>query len=61
MVEISDVLLFGRLCYGEPNAANNAVSYAMHYRRSHDAMIPVYDAAGNVISTHEHNRGFKDW
>ncbi len=27
---ISDVLPFGRLCYGEPNSVCNAVSYAMH-------------------------------
>ena len=27
---ISDVLPFGRLCYGGANAASNAVSYAMH-------------------------------
>ena len=26
-----------------------------------DAMIRVYDAAGNVIETHEHKRDFKEW
>jgi hypothetical protein len=26
---ISDVLPFGRLCDGEPNAINNAIGYAM--------------------------------
>jgi len=40
---ISDALPFGRLCYGGPNAASNAVSYAMHYSRSYDAVIRVYD------------------
>jgi len=44
------VLPFGRLCYGEPG---NAIGYAMHYSRSADAVIRVYDAAGNVIETHE--------
>ncbi len=44
---ISDALPFGRLWYGEPNAANNAVDYAQHYSRSHDAVIRVYDATGN--------------
>jgi hypothetical protein len=29
--------------------------------RSHDAVIRVYDAAGNVIETHEHKSDFKDW
>jgi hypothetical protein len=31
------------------------------FRRSHDAVIRVYDAAGNVIETHEHNGDFKEW
>jgi len=34
---ISDALPFGRLCYGGPDAASNAVSYAKHSSRSHDA------------------------
>jgi len=46
---ISDALPFGRLWYGEPNAISNAVGYAEHRNRSHDALIRVYDAAGNVI------------
>jgi hypothetical protein len=50
---ISDVLPFGRLWYGEPNAINNAIGYAQFYSRSHDAVIRVYDAAGKVIGTHE--------
>jgi hypothetical protein len=29
-------------------------------RRSHDAVIRVYDAAGNVIATHEHKGDFKE-
>ena len=33
---ISDVLPFGGLWYGEPNAAINAIRYAMHNSRSHD-------------------------
>jgi hypothetical protein len=35
--------------------------YAMHYNRSHDAVINVYDDAGNVIETHEHAGEFKEW
>jgi hypothetical protein len=46
---ISDVLPFGRLWYGEPNPASNAVDYVKFFSRSHDAVIRVYDAAGNVI------------
>ena len=43
---ISDALPFGRLRYDGPNAAENAIGYAMHYSRSHDAVIRVYDSAG---------------
>ncbi len=57
---ISDALPFGRLWYDGPNAASNAVSYAMHYSRSHDALIRVYDDAGNVTETHEHKGDFKE-
>jgi hypothetical protein len=42
---ISDVLPFGRLWYGEPNAVSNAVGYAKFPSRSHDAVIRVYDEA----------------
>jgi hypothetical protein len=48
---ISDVLPFGRLWYGDANAVANAIGYAEHYSRSHDAVIRVYDDAGNVIET----------
>jgi len=58
---ISEVLLFGDLWHGEPNAVSNAIGYAMHSRRSHDRVIRVYDVAGNVIETHEHKGRFKDW
>jgi hypothetical protein len=56
---ISDVLPFGRLWYGEPNAVSNAIGYAMHRSRSHDALIRVYDAAGNVTETRKHKGGSK--
>jgi hypothetical protein len=58
---ISDVLPFGRLWYGEPNAVSNAIGYAIHRSRSHDAVIRIYDAPGNVIETHEHAGEFKEW
>ena len=57
---ISDVLPFGRLWYAEPNSVSNAIGYAQHYSRSHDAVIRVYDAGGNVIETHEHKGEFKE-
>jgi len=56
---ISDALPFGRLWYGEPNAASNAVDYAKFRSRSHDAVIRVCDDAGNMIETHEHAGDFQ--
>jgi hypothetical protein len=58
---ISDVLPFGALWYAGTNAAANAIGYAQHFSRSHDAMIRVYDVAANVIETHEHKGDFKVW
>ena len=58
---ISDALPFGRLWYGEPNAISNAVGYAKFRSRSHDAVIRVYDEAGNVVETHEHAGKFREW
>jgi hypothetical protein len=54
---ISDALTFGRLWYGEPDA----IGFAKFRSRSHDAVIRVYDEAGNVIETHEHTGDFKEW
>src|SRR5262245_2312397 len=54
---ISDALLFGRLWYDTPD---NAIGYTMHSSSSHDALIRVYDDAGNVIETHEHKGEFKN-
>jgi hypothetical protein len=58
---ISDALPFGRLWYSEPNAISNAIGYAKHRSRSHDALIRVYDDAGNVTQMHEHAGEFKEW
>jgi hypothetical protein len=38
---ISSALPFGRLWYRGANAISNAIGYAMHYSRSHDAAIRV--------------------
>jgi|SRR5215470_13629988 len=54
---ILEVLPFGRLWYDTPD---HAIGYAMHSSRSHDAVIRVYDAAGNVIETHEQGDDFKE-
>jgi hypothetical protein len=55
---ISDALPFGGLWYTQ---VLDAVEYAKHRSRSHDAVICVYDDAGNVIETHEHKGEFREW
>jgi hypothetical protein len=57
---ISDALPFGRLWYGGPNAISDAIGYAEHHSRPHDAAIRIYDEAGNVIETHEHAGDFRE-
>jgi hypothetical protein len=49
------------LWYGEPNAISNAIGYAKHRSRSHDAVIRVYDEAGNVIEMQKQAGNFKEW
>jgi len=39
----------------------DALSNAKFFSRSHDAVIRVYDEAGNVIETHEQTGEFKAW
>jgi hypothetical protein len=58
---ISDALPFGRLWYAGRDAVNNAINYAKFRSRSHDAVIRVYDEAGNVIETHDQADEFKEW
>jgi hypothetical protein len=36
-------------------------AYAEHYSRSNDAVIRVYDDAGNVIDMHEHAGDCNEW
>jgi len=37
------------------------ISDVLPFGRSRDAVIRVYDEAGNVIETHEHKGDFKEW
>jgi len=52
---ISDALPFG-LCYLQ---ISDAIEYAKFRSRSHDAVIQVYDGAGNVIQKNEYQGDFK--
>jgi hypothetical protein len=44
----------------EPDAISNAIGYAKFFSRSHDAVIRVYDLAGNVIETNEDKGDFTE-
>jgi hypothetical protein len=57
---VSDALPYGPLWYAGPNAISNAISFVKFNSRSHDAVIRVYDEAGNVIETHEHKGDFRE-
>jgi hypothetical protein len=46
---------------GEPDAVSDGIDYAKFFSRPHDALIRVYDDAGNVIETQEHAGDFKEW
>src|SRR6516162_6879636 len=48
---ISDALPYSPLWYRGPNAITDAIGFAKFYSRSHNAVIRVYDASGNVIQT----------
>jgi hypothetical protein len=56
---ISDAIPNSPLWYRGPNAIRDAIDHAKFRSRSHDAVIRVYDAKGNVIETHEHKGDFE--
>jgi hypothetical protein len=57
---VGDALPYSPMWYHGPKAITDAVDYAKHSRRSHHAVIRVYDEAGNVIETHERIGDFKE-
>ncbi len=58
----NDLLWRGELCLSsDPNTITNSIGYAKFNSRSHDAVIRVYDGAGNALKTREHAGQFKEW
>jgi hypothetical protein len=47
--------------YRGPKAITDAIDHAKFFSRSHDAVVRIYDQAGNVIKTHEQAGDFKEW
>jgi hypothetical protein len=46
---------------GKPRRDQHSpIGYAKFRSHTHNAVIRVYDAAGNVIQTHEHKGDFKE-
>jgi hypothetical protein len=39
---------------------HQAIDYAKHQSRSHDAVVCVYDVAGKLIEVHRHKDDFKE-
>ena len=49
-----------RIFFVTETALCNAIDYVKFFSRSHDAVIRVYNAAGNVIEAGEHVGDFKE-
>jgi hypothetical protein len=45
----------------ESDAISNAIDYAKFYSHSDDAVIRVFDEAGNVVETYDHTGDFREW
>jgi hypothetical protein len=46
----SEMLPWGRLQYGGPNAVENAVGYAKFFSGAHETEVTVFDAKGEVVA-----------
>ena len=57
---VGDALPYSPMWYRGPKAINDAIDHAKFFSRSHDAVVRIYDQAGNVIETHEHAGEFKE-
>ena len=57
---VSDALPYSPIWYRGSKAITDAIDHAEFYSRLHDVVIRIYDAAGNVIETHEHPGDFKE-
>ena len=55
---VSNALPYSPMWYRGPKAITDAIDHAKFFSRSHDALIRVYDDAGNVIATHEYMGDF---
>ena len=63
VIQLMHAKFYGSKVYGHDvfGWQRRGSHYAKHSSRSHDAVIRVYNNAGNVIETHEHAGEFKEW
>jgi hypothetical protein len=61
MLHLSFPMRCHSVACGTASQMRSAIDYAKFYSRSRDAVIRVYDDAGNVIETHEQAGDFKEW
>ena len=57
---VGDALPYSPMWYRGPKAIRDAIDHAKFNSRSHDAVVRVYDQAGNVIEAQEHKGDFKE-
>jgi hypothetical protein len=57
---VGDALPYRPMWYRGPKAITDAIDHAKFFSRSHDAVVRIYDQAGNVIETHEQADAFKE-
>jgi hypothetical protein len=51
---VGDALPYSPMWYRGPKAITDAIDHAKFFSHSHGAVVRIYDAAGNVIKTHDH-------
>ena len=58
---VGDALPYSPMWYRGPKAITDAIDHAKFFSHSDDAVVRIYDQAGNVIETHGHAGEFKNW
>jgi hypothetical protein len=60
MHRIASAFVQARFAFWIQTGMSNVLFHSMRRNEGCDAVIRVYDEAGNVIETHEHKGDFKD-
>jgi hypothetical protein len=57
---VGDALPYSPMWYRGPKAITDAIDHAKFFSHSDDAVVRIYDQAGNVIETHAQTGDFKE-